>query len=112
MCRSVRVYEGAANSCQKWGWDALTRDTLRACMMMPQPIAFLLWGKSAMKTADSCMVWEEPTKHIIKTSHPSLLGVRKFGDGFVAFAGSGQFKSANEWLADRNVEPINWRIQD
>lgn len=108
---TLTVYEGDANSCQKWGWDALTRDTLRACMMMPQPIVFLLWGRFAMETADSCMVWEEPAKHIIRTSHPSPLGVRKFGDGFVAFAGSGQFKNANEWLIGHNVKPINWMVE-
>ena len=47
----LTVRAGAAGSHAKWGWQSVTEDILRACLELPQPVAFPLWGRHAQNAA-------------------------------------------------------------
>ena len=48
---TLTVYEGAAGSHGRWGWEQFTAQALRLTRALPQPVAYLLWGGHAQNTA-------------------------------------------------------------
>ena len=67
----------------------------------PQPVAFLLWGKSA--EAKAALIG--PGRHLVLTAaHPSPLSARR------GFFGCGHFSKANDWLAAEGAGRIDWRL--
>ncbi|MCB1353159.1 MAG: uracil-DNA glycosylase [Rhodobacteraceae bacterium] len=96
---SVRL--GDANSHARWGWQKVTDGIIRTVADLPQPVAFLLWGKSA--EAKAALIG--PGRHLVLTAaHPSPLSARR------GFFGCGHFSKANDWLAAEGAGRIDWRL--
>lgn len=113
MNSSLTVEESLPASHSQWGWGILTGAVLKACLLMPQPIVFLLWGAHAHNLMDK--ITNSLTdrtvlanKGQIRTTHPSPLSAARNTTKVPAFLGSGVFASANQFLIQNHVPPIDW----
>ena len=106
MLNSVlTLRQGEANSHAKKGWEKFTRAVLEVVNEQAGSSVFLAWGKPAHKLAS---IVDETRHQVIRTSHPSPLGARKSGSDFEAFLGSRCFSRTNDYLIDRERQPIDW----
>lgn len=102
----LTVYRGAANSHKKWGWQKFTTALLREVNKLPQPVAYLLWGKDAQNKVKSAALNEAVAPHLILTSsHPSPLSAYR------GFLGSRPFSQVNRFLEEQGSEAIDWTIR-
>ena len=126
----LTVPEGQPNGHRRKGWQALTDAVLQACLRLPGPTVFLLWGREAQtifqraadavrgqsaatgsnpkntaeKIGESAVL---PEKYALRSSHPSPLGAARPCGDTPAFLGSRPFSRANELLGER---AIDWRL--
>jgi len=109
---SLTVEEGKPASHSTWGWQEITKEIIKACIELPQPVVFLLWGRHAQNMVFSldCLNYGIEDKMLLCSSHPSPLGALKPCGKYPAFIGSKPFSSANKYLTDHNIEPINWQL--
>ena len=92
---------GRAGAHLKLGWAALTDQVVASVSAARPAVAFLLWGANARARAGLI----DRAKHlVIESGHPSPLNRAR------DFPGSRPFSRANAWLAERGVEPIDWRL--
>lgn len=99
----LTVREGQAFSHRGKGWEILTDAIIEKLNQRPEPIVFILWGKSAQ--AKIKMI--DTSRHaIIQSVHPSPLSASR------GFFGSKPFSKTNEILASWNETPINWQLPD
>lgn len=103
---SLTVEQGAAAAHAGKGWERFTARCVEALNQAENPLVFLAWGKFAHKV---CADIDQGRHRVIKTSHPSPLGVSKSGRDFCAFLGSGCFDQANAQLQAWQRQPIDWR---
>lgn len=97
----LSVEAGNAFSHQKLGWQKVTDAIISACNALPQPVAFILWGKPAQGKARllNCV------KNVVFMGpHPSPLSAYR------GFFGSKPFSTVNQMLQNKGVEPIDWRL--
>lgn len=102
-CLTTRSGQAGAHS--KQGWETFSDSVIEHLNNQNRPIVYLAWGKWAHKVAGKV---DNPTHHVIRTSHPSPLGATKSGKDFSAFRGSACFNKANDYLIDRGCSPIDW----
>lgn len=102
-CLALSVPQGAAGGHRKLPWKTLTAQILDR--LSDQPRAYLLWGGDAHKAGAGV---DGAQNLIIKSSHPSPLGVSKSGKDFVAFKGARPFSRTNAWLRSTGHPAINW----
>lgn len=102
-CLALTVPEGKPAGHRKLPWKTLTQQVLDRLAQTPR--AYLLWGKDAHKAGWNV---DTTTNLIIKSSHPSPLGVSKTGADFEAFRGSKPFSRTNVWLRNQGHASINW----
>lgn len=101
----LTVYDGAANSHKKWGWQQFTDTLLKALQSFPQPIAFVLWGKEAQKKGALAHPTESAyPRLVLESNHPSPLSARK------GFFGSRPFSQINHFLQENGADPIDWAL--
>ena len=101
----LTVQEGKPNSHALQGWEKFTDQIIRTIAQNRENVVFLLFGKNAHSKEQLI----ENGKHfILKTSHPSPLGVYKNGKDFIAFQGSNVFKITNQFLKSTGQTEINW----
>ena len=99
---SLTVEHGKAGSHRGKGWESFT-DTIIAAVSSGPPCAFLLWGNSAKKKAETV----DASRHlIIATSHPSPMG----NAANKGFFGSRPFSRANDFLKSQGRTPIDWQL--
>ena len=99
----LTVRRGEANSHQKKGWEKFTDAIFQLVGKRDQPTVFILWGKPAAKKAK----WINDEHHlIIESPHPSPLSARR------GFFGSKPYSRVNEFLAARDLQTINWTLED
>lgn len=104
---TLTVPAGQAGGHQKKGWETFTNAAINAINERCEHVVFLSWGRFAHGVCEQI----NTNKHcVIKTSHPSPLGVTKAGKDFVAFAGSCCFSKANRWLMEKKIAPVDWRL--
>lgn len=102
----LTVYRGAANSHKKWGWQKFTTALLREVNKLPQPVAYLLWGKDAQNKVKSAALDEATAPRLILTSsHPSPLSAYR------GFLGSRPFSQVNRFLEEQGSAAIDWTIR-
>lgn len=99
----LTVRSGAANSHKLLGWQSFTDDVIRALAVLPQPIAFVLWGTQAQSKASMIKKSNYP-RLILQSPHPSPLS------SYRGFFGSRPFSQINEFLERQGQTPINWRL--
>jgi uracil-DNA glycosylase len=98
---ALTVEAGQAGAHLKLGWQALADEVMAAVSAEQPAVAFLLWGGPARRRADLV----DRAKHLVlESGHPSPLN--RLND----FRGTRPFSRANAWLAERGLEPIDWRL--
>lgn len=101
----LTIQEGITNSHAKKGWERFTDKIIQLLNEKQKNTVYLLWGRYAHGKAENLDVDQNL---IIKSSHPSPLGVTKSGKDFVSFQGSKPFSQANEYLINKGKTPITW----
>ena len=106
---ALSVKLGEAGSHANLGWKALI-DRLIAALAQEKPqLVWMLWGGHAQSKLP--LIEVAPDQLILKSSHPSGLGVYKTDRPFLepgGMASCGHFTKANEWLMKHDKSPICW----
>ena len=98
---TLTVEEGKANSHESFGWNIFTDEIIKKLSNDKNNLVFILWGNNAIKKEDLI----DKNKHlIIKSPHPSPLSASR------GFFGSKPFSKTNNYLINKNMKPINWKI--
>jgi uracil-DNA glycosylase len=97
----LTVQKGSPGSHQGKGWEKFTNKVLKTINDHKKNIVFILWGKKAQEKGH----FLDKERHlIIKAPHPSPFSVH------TGFFGSKPFSRSNNYLLDKNIEPINWQL--
>ncbi|MDO5561026.1 MAG: uracil-DNA glycosylase [Oscillospiraceae bacterium] len=97
----LTVRQNQANSHKNIGWEQFTDKVIELLNEREKPVVFILWGANAKSKAK--LVTNK--RHLVLTSaHPSPLSA------YNGFFGCRHFSAANKFLAENNIEPINWSI--
>ncbi len=102
----LTVEDGQPASHAKKGWEALTDRLLSLVAATASPCAYLLWGAHAQAKAELIRAHAAQYAReilVLETNHPSPLSA---GRPPVPFLGSGCFRTAGEWLAQRGVKGV------
>ncbi|MGY8820082.1 MAG: uracil-DNA glycosylase [Pseudomonadales bacterium] len=100
---SLTVEQGVAGSHAKMGWQRLTDRIIEVISEKRSDVVFLLWGAHAQSKAKLI----DPTRHLLlKSVHPSPLSAHR------GFIGNGHFSRANQFLKQRGLEPIDWKLPE
>ena len=92
----LTVDAGQANSHAKFGWQTFTDAVFRILWQLPQPVAFVLWGKQAIDAPAG-------GPRLVHTSaHPSPLSAKR------GFFGSRPFSQVDAFLRENGAVPIGW----
>jgi uracil-DNA glycosylase len=99
----LTVEDGQPTSHAKKGWEALTDQLLARVAATASPCVYLLWGAHAQ--AKATLIQAMAREHhrdilVLQANHPSPLSASRPP---VPFLGSGCFREAREWLAQRGV---------
>lgn len=97
--RVLTVAPGQPASHRGKGWEAVTEQAIRALAARETPLVALLWGRDARNLTS--LLGDTPT---VESPHPSPLSASR------GFFGSRPFSRANQLLAARGAEPIDWRL--
>ena len=98
----LTVRHKAAGSHRKRGWERFTDRVIDTLSSRPEPVAFLLWGRSAHSKAPRIA-----SHHLtLCAPHPSPLSAYR------GFFGCGHFGQVNRWLESRGQQPIDWSLPD
>lgn len=101
----LTVEQGRANSHENLGWQAFTDAVIARLAVLPQPVAFVLWGAQAQKKAPLAERSNYP-RLILHSAHPSPLSAYR------GFFGSRPFSQINAFLAANGQTPICWQMED
>jgi uracil-DNA glycosylase len=94
---TVRANEPASHS--KIGWIDFTDEVIKIISNQKKEVVFLLWGNFAQQK----QILIDATKHkILKAAHPSPLSAHN------GFFGCKHFSSTNQYLTEKNKNPIDW----
>ena len=102
-CLALTVPQGKAGGHRSLGWKTLTQQLLERLSTSPR--AYLVWGGDAHKAIAQT---ELSDSFVLKSSHPSPMGVHRNGADYIAFSGARPFSQTNAWLQARGLAPINW----
>lgn len=98
---SLTVRSGDPMSHSKIGWAEFTNTVIIKISALKQHVVFMLWGKFAQEKRTLI----DETKHLIlRTVHPSPLSAS------AGFFGCRHFSKANEWLAKKGIDPVDWSL--
>jgi uracil-DNA glycosylase len=97
----LTVQEGLPNSHRKLGWERVTDKVIHLLNTRETPIAFVLWGNHAQVKGR----FIDQKKHFVLNSvHPSPLSA------YAGFWGSRPFSQCNEFLLQKGLSTIDWKI--
>jgi uracil-DNA glycosylase len=102
----LTVEDGQPASHAKKGWEALTDALLAQVAATASPCVYLLWGAHAQAKAG--LIRDTAARHgreilLLQANHPSPLSANRPP---VPFLGSGCFREARDWLAQRGVSGV------
>jgi uracil-DNA glycosylase len=102
----LTVEDGQPTSHAGKGWEVLTDRLLALVASTASPCVYLLWGAHAQAKGD--LVRAHAAQYgreilVLETNHPSPLSARRPP---VPFLGSGCFRQARDWLAQRGVDGV------
>ena len=96
----LTVGAGQALSHEKLGWQAFTDKIILALAELPQPIAFVLWGRQARQKA--ALTRSPYPRLVVESAHPSPLSASR------GFFGSRPFSRVNDFLRRNGAGEIRW----
>ncbi len=82
-------------------WHTFTTEVVKILNELNQPIVFMLWGNHAKSFLP---ILNNPNHLILQAAHPSPFSA------YNGFFGCKHFSKCNEFLANHNLTPIDWRI--
>ncbi|MCJ1672818.1 uracil-DNA glycosylase [Rathayibacter sp. VKM Ac-2929] len=97
--RVLTVAPGAPASHRGKGWERVTEHAIRTLVAREQPLVAILWGRDAANLRPLL-----GDSGIVESVHPSPLSASR------GFFGSRPFSRANELLAERGAEPVDWAL--
>ena len=106
---ALSVKLGEAGSHASLGWKSLIDRLIFALALQKPHLVWLLWGGHAQ--TKSSLIESGTDQLILKSSHPSGLGVYKTDKPFLEPGGQaccGHFSKTNQWLVEHNDLPIQW----
>ena len=98
----LTVRAGEPFSHKGLGWERFTDHIIQLLNKREQPIVFLLWGKHAH--AKKLLI----TNHqhlVLEAPHPSPLSAHR------GFFGSKPFSRANQFLAEKGFDQVDWNLK-
>ena len=96
----LSVREHMAGSHQGKGWEQFTDAVIRILNRDKSNLVFFLWGAYAQKKGESI---DRKKNLVLESVHPSPLSAER------GFFGNRHFSKCNAYLAQKGIEPINWR---
>ena len=100
-CLTVRAHQ--ANSHNGHGWEQFTDAVIRAVDTKTEPVVFMLWGTPAGRKSE---LLTNRSHLVLKAPHPSPLSAYR------GFFGCRHFSTANNYLKEHGLKPIDWQIDD
>ena len=97
----LTVEEGRAGAHQGKGWEGFTDHAIETLAREREGLVFLLWGSYAQATGK---VIDTRRHRVLRAPHPSPLSAHR------GFLGCGHFSATNQYLAQRGLSPIDWRL--
>lgn len=102
---TLTVREGEPLSHYGKGWERFTDAVIHKLVERPDPVIFVLWGKSAQEKCRFLMQAVTDKRHfVLSAAHPSPFSANN------GFFGCRHFSKINELLIQQGKEPINWAI--
>lgn len=100
---TLTVRQGQAKSHYGKGWERFTNQVVATLAEREDPLAFILWGRSAIDKFALATQQGKNLRHFIVTSpHPSPLSAHQ------GFLGSRPFSKVNRFLENIGKTPIDW----
>lgn len=99
----LTVERNQAASHAKRGWERCTDTLIHELAVRHDGLVFMLWGAHAQAKR---ALLEGKSHYVLEAPHPSPLSAHR------GFLGCRHFELANEFLARRGREPIDWRLPD
>ncbi|KGJ90679.1 uracil-DNA glycosylase [Colwellia psychrerythraea] len=97
----LTVQQANAHSHAKLGWETFTEQVITELNENNDGCVFILWGAHAHKKGKNI----NQDKHLVLAGpHPSPLSAYR------GFFGCQHFSQANTWLANYDIQPINWHL--
>ena len=100
---SLTVEQASAGAHAKRGWETVTDALIRRVAQSTAPKVFLLWGAHAQ--AKSALLPPDASHLVLCANHPSPLSATRPPAPFI---GCKHFQTANTWLQNNGLEPIDW----
>ena len=97
----LTVEEGRAGAHQGKGWEGFTDHAIETLAREREGLVFLLWGSYAQAKGK---VIDTRRHRVLRAPHPSPLSAHR------GFLGCGHFSATNQYLAQRGLSPIAWRL--
>lgn len=96
---TVRASEPMSHA--KIGWAEFTDAVIKKISDEKAHVVFMLWGRFAQEKERLI----DASKHLIlKSAHPSPLSAN------TGFFGCKHFSKANEYLIDKGIDPVDWKL--
>jgi len=97
----LTVERGRAGSHQGKGWETFTDRVVEIVNGGDHPVVFFLWGAQAQRKGAGI----DANRHLVlRAPHPSPLSAHR------GFLGCRHFSTANRWLEEQGLEPIDWSL--
>ena len=97
----LTVEDGRAGAHQGKGWEGFTDHAIETLAREREGLVFLLWGSYAQAKGK---VIDTRRHRVLRAPHPSPLSAHR------GFLGCGHFSATNQYLAQRGLSPIDWRL--
>ncbi|MDP2286540.1 MAG: uracil-DNA glycosylase, partial [Pseudohongiella sp.] len=97
----LTVEHALAGSHQGKGWEMFTDRIVRLLNDQREHLVFMLWGSYAQKKG---AIIDRQRHLVLEAPHPSPLSAHR------GFFGTKHFSSANRYLIDNGISPINWQL--
>ncbi|MBL38254.1 MAG: uracil-DNA glycosylase [Xanthomonadales bacterium] len=99
----LTVERGQAGAHQGKGWERFTDRVVEVVNGGERPVVFMLWGSQAQRKGAGI----DRNRHLVLSApHPSPLSAHR------GFFGCRHFSKANDWLEERGMTPVDWRLPE
>ena len=97
----LTVEKGMPGSHQGKGWEKFTDSVLKVINEKKNNVVFILWGRKAQ---EKCKFIYKNNHLLLESAHPSPFSAHN------GFFGSKPFSKTNNYLKQKNIEPIDWQL--